>query len=437
MKNKVSIVGAGPIGSLLAIILKQKGFSVEIFEKRGKSINKVLTKGRSINLALSYRGIQALKLASIYEKIEPYLIPMYGRVMHDKYGKLTSQNYGKERQSIYSVSRNQLNKLLRESAEQAGVNIYFDHPCENIDFDHNTLFFKNGHQVKSDVIFGADGAFSTIRNKMQSTDMFNFSQHYIQYGYKEINMPKKGNDFPLEANYLHIWPRDDFMLIALPNKDKSFTCTLFFPYKGNPSYSTLNTKKKVTVFFENYFPDVIKLIPDLIEQFYTNPTSSLVTIKCDPWYKNQTILLGDAAHALVPFYGQGMNTGFEDIRLFIEMAEQMNWEWDKVLPKYFSTRKKDTDAISELALCNFIEMRNHVGDSNFLKRKKLEAQIQEKYPKDWIPLYSMVAFSNIPYSEALRLGRIQKNLIDNLPINSNSIDFHQLITQFKNLKIAD
>ncbi|WP_370090255.1 FAD-dependent oxidoreductase [Ekhidna sp.] len=435
MKDKISIVGAGLVGSLLAVILKKKGFQVQIFEKRSDPRKSNVDAGRSINLALSHRGIRPLKLAGVFESIEPYLIPMNGRMMHDESGNLTFQPYGKEGQFINSVSRAQLNQLLVESAEEAGVEVLFDHKCIDVDFDENIIEFENGSKVASDLIIGTDGAFSAIRKKLQFTDRFNFSQHYIEHGYKELCIEPNNNDFGLEPNYLHIWPRGNFMLIALPNNDKTFTCTLFFPFEGSPSFESLSSKTDVDSFFEKYFKDAKELMPDIAEQFFSNPTSSLITTKCEPWHKNRSILLGDAAHAIVPFYGQGMNSGFEDVRIFIEMSEELNWNWDEILPKYSAERKKDADAISELALHNFIEMRDHVGDPTFLKRKKLEAQIQEKYPKEWIPLYSMVTFSDLPYSEALRLGKIQKRVMDEfLSTDDQNIDFQKIIDRFNTLK---
>ncbi|WP_436517922.1 FAD-dependent oxidoreductase [Ekhidna sp. To15] len=438
MKDKISIVGAGLVGSLLAVILKQKGFHVQVFEKRKDPRTSGVSEGRSINLALSDRGIRPLKLAGVYEKIEPYLIPMNGRMMHDQAGELTFQSYGKEGQFINSVSRGQLNKLLIESAEQAGVEVFFDHKCSDIQFDTNTIFFENGKQIESNLIVGTDGAFSAIRKKLQFTDRFNFSQHYIEHGYKELEIKPKEGGFRLEPNYLHIWPRGNFMLIALPNADKTFTCTLFFPFEGSPSFAALTTKEEVDAFFKEYFSDAQELIPDLSDQFFKNPTSSLVTTKCEPWHKQRSILLGDAAHAIVPFYGQGMNSGFEDVRLFVEMAEEMSWEWDKILPAYSSTRKKNADAISELALHNFIEMRDHVADPDFLRRKELESKIQERYPAEWIPLYSMVTFSDIPYSEALRLGKLQKKVMDEvLKLETSEVNYEKIIDRFNALKKGD
>lgn len=353
-------------------------------------------------------------------------------MMHDQQGELAFQPYGKEGQFINSVSRAQLNELLIENAEKAGVEVHFDHKCTDVDFENNTLQFENGKSITCDLIVGTDGAFSAIRKKLQFTDRFNFSQHYIEHGYKELCIEPKDGEFLMEPNYLHIWPRGNFMLIALPNNDKTFTCTLFFPFEGSSSFEELGNKEEVNSFFEKYFADAKELIPDLADQFFTNPTSSLVTTKCNPWHKNRTILLGDAAHAIVPFYGQGMNSGFEDVRLFVEMAEGMNWDWDKVLPEFSSKRKQDADAISELALHNFIEMRDHVADPDFLRRKKLEAKIQNQYPEEWIPLYSMVTFSDMPYSEALRLGKIQKKVMDEfLRLNDDEIQFEEVMERFK------
>ncbi len=424
------------MGSLLSLQLKQKGFEVALYERREDPRMTRLSAGRSINLALSRRGIIPLKNAGVFDKLEPHLIPMYGRMMHDKEGNRTIQPYGKEGQNINSVSRAQLNKELIEAAENEGVKVYFNHKCKSIDFESSIIEFENNSSVKSSVIVGTDGAFSAIRKYLQRTDRFNFSQHYIEHGYKELNIEPKNGEFGLDPNYLHIWPRGNFMLIALPNADRSFTCTLFFPFDGPISFGSLETDVQITNFFEQYFQDVAELIPDLIDQFKTNPTSSLVTTKCFPWHKNRTILLGDAAHAIVPFYGQGMNSGFEDVRLFVELSEHLEWRWDEILPAFSAARKKDADAISELALHNFIEMRDHVGDPEFLRRKVLEAKIQEAHPKEWLPLYSMVTFSDLPYSEALRLGKIQKSVLDEFS-EMGSPNFDSIIERFNALKKAD
>lgn len=389
-------------------------------------------------MALSRRGILALQSVGIFEKIAPLLIPMKGRMMHDESGELTYQPYGKEGQHINSVSRGKLNEILVETVEALGVEVQFEKTCEAVDFENTVLSFSDGEQVESDIIFGTDGAFSAIRKQMQTMDRFNFSQHYIDHGYKELQIDPINDDFALDPNYLHIWPRGNFMLIALPNQDKTFTCTLFFPFEGSPSFHSLSSDKDIKSFFQSYFPDILSLIPDLLTQYQRNPTSSLVTTKCSPWNKNNTLILGDASHAIVPFYGQGMNSGFEDVRLLVELAEKLDWDWCDILPAFSAARKKDADAISELALNNFIEMRDHVGNPDFLKRKKLEAQIQEAFPKEWIPLYSMVTFSDLPYSEAMRLGNIQTEIMrEVLDKNPQDVSFEEIVRQFNILKQAD
>ena len=439
MSHKISIVGAGLVGSLLSIHLRQKGFDVTIFDKRKDPRTSKNYEGRSINLALSRRGILALEAVGVFRNVEPLLIPMKGRMMHNECNELTFQAYGKEGQHINSVSRGQLNRILIEAAEALGVKVLFEKKCEHVDFERSTLLFQDKEEVKSDVIFGTDGAFSAVRKQFQSSDRFNFSQHYIEHGYKELEIaPDKKGNFALSPDYLHIWPRGNFMLIALPNQNKTFTCTLFFPYEGSPSFESIVSQEDTESFFRRYFPDLLSLIPDLVQQYQRNPTSSLVTTKCSPWHKNNTLMLGDACHAIVPFYGQGMNSGFEDVRLFMELAESQNWNWDQIIPSFSSIRKKDADAISELALSNFIEMRDHVGNPSFLKRKKLEAQIQEAYPKDWIPLYSMVTFSDLPYSEALRLGNIQNKIMNKvIDKKIEDISFDEIVKEFNTLKKAD
>lgn len=429
MSNKIVIVGAGLVGSLQALMLRQLGFEVSVYEKRDDPRNANMAAGRSINLALSYRGIRPLKETGVFEKIEPLLIPMKGRMMHAVDGELTVQPYGQEGQHINSISRAKLNEVLIQESEAKGVSFQFEKLCKSIDFDSKSISFNDDEKVNGDLILGCDGAFSAVRKKMQTEDRFNYSQHYIEHGYKELSIPPINDEFALDPNYLHIWPRGNFMLIALPNTDKSFTCTLFFPFQGELSFQKLGTEQAVMDFFEEYFEDTVDHIENLTAQFFKNPTSSLVTVRCEPWNKNSTMILGDAAHAIVPFYGQGMNSGFEDARLFTEMAKELNFDWPSVVTKYATSRKKDADAISELALHNFIEMRDHVGDPSFLKRKKIEAQLQNNYPNQWIPLYSMVTFSDIPYSEALRIGKIQTEIIEG-HLDSEEVNLQAIINEF-------
>lgn len=437
-RKEVTILGAGLVGSLLGSLIRKEGFDVNIYEMRDDPRSRIVDGGRSINLALSNRGIRSLQLADVYEHIQHDLIPMYGRMMHDTKGNLSFQSYGQEGQFINSVSRTGLNKLLITHAEEAGVRFHFDHKCVDVDLEQPSITFGNGSSKSSDVLIGADGAYSVLRRAMEHTDRFNFEQYYIDHGYKELKMESRSGTFAMEPNYLHIWPRGSFMLIALPNPDATFTCTLFFPFDGEQSFASLKTSEAIEGFFERYFPDIISLIPDFVTQFQTNPASSLVTIKTSPWNYKNSLLIGDASHAIVPFYGQGMNAGFEDCRLFMELGKSLNYDWDRVLPQFSSRRKKDADAIADLALRNFVEMRDHVADEQFLNIKKVESRLHLAYPQEWIPLYSMVTFSDLPYSEAMSIGKLQSQLMEKLPseFDPQAIPLEPIIEAFRNLKRA-
>lgn len=415
--SSIAIVGAGLVGSLLSIYLKKRGYQVSVFERRSDMRSSDYAGGRSINLALSNRGIRALEEVGLADELKRIAIPMHGRVMHDLQGKLSYQAYGKEGQYINSISRSALNIALMNEAEKCGVRFHFNQSIENVDLGKTSLTLQNLNTSTLqhfDLIIGADGAFSAVRDALRITDQFDYQQFYIEHGYKELNIPAGLNGaFQLEKNALHIWPRESFMLIALPNPDGSFTCTLFFPFKGSVSFDKLKTEKEIENFFEQRFPDAKSLMKELLKDFKENPTSSLVTVKCFPWVRNKTLLIGDAAHAIVPFYGQGMNAGFEDCRVLNQLLDQLNDNWDDVLMRFQELRKPDTDAIAQLALDNFVEMRDLVGDQDFLLRKKIEAKLHELYPTKWIPLYSMVTFyESIRYSEAYATGQKQKKIMD-------------------------
>lgn len=421
--DHVAIIGAGLVGSLLAVILKKRGYKVTIYERRSDMRKEQISGGRSINLALSDRGIKALEMAGLMEQIRNICIPMPGRQIHQADGSEDFQPYGKQGQYINSVSRGELNKLLMSAAENEGVDIIFNHRCTGIQWDDNRLVLmdlltRNEVQLQADLIFAADGAYSAGRLQMQlHTDRFDYQQSFINFGYKELNIPAgKDGAFLLKKNALHIWPRGNYMLIALPNTDGSFTCTLFFPFEGTPSFQTLTDTEKVTQFFKENFPDAFPLMPTLAEDFNTNPTSSLVTISCYPWTDTDRFaLIGDAAHAMVPFYGQGMNCGFEDCAVLSELLDQYPSDWKKVLDQYQHLRKPDADAISSLALLNFIEMRDKVGDEKFLLQKKIEVAFSKKHPEAWIPAYSLVTFSpQIRYSEAMQRSRRQQEIMDDI-----------------------
>lgn len=418
-KKEIVIIGAGLVGSLLSIYLSKRGHKVKIYERRADMRKEKMSAGRSINLALSDRGIKALEEVGIMDEIRKIAIPMHGRYLHNKDGNTAYQPYGQEGQFINSVSRGELNKKLMDLAEHQGVEIFFNEKCETINWPGNQITFQN--QTNSELsifhfqlLFGSDGAYSAARLTHQlQHDRFQYQQYFIDFGYKELNIPAGSNgEFLMEKNALHIWPRGNYMLIALPNIDGSFTCTLFFPFetcpdaeggRGEPSFASLDTKEKVTDFFQTTFADAFDLMPTLAEDFFTNPTSSLVTVKCFPWIRDDKFaLIGDAAHAIVPFFGQGMNCGFEDCSVLNSLIDKHNENWKLILPEYQTLRKPDADAIAELALNNFVEMRDKVADPKFLLQKKIEAAFSKKYPDKWIPAYAQVTFSpHIRYSEAL------------------------------------
>jgi kynurenine 3-monooxygenase len=422
MKKDITIAGAGLVGSLLSIYLSRRGYKVDLFERRGDMRREQLTAGRSINLALSDRGLLALEKVGLADEIRAISIPMHGRHIHNLDNTTAFQPYGREGQYIHSVSRGTLNAKLMDLAEKEGVSIHFHHKITTIDWNRMNMEFEmeagGASTHHTDLLFGADGAFAVTRLQHQlQHDKFNYQQYYIDCGYKELTIPPaKNGDFALEKNALHIWPRKDYMLIALPNLDHTFTCTLFFPFDGERSFSKLDDAEKVVAFFEKNFADVIPLMPALTTEFFQNPVSSLVTVKCYPWIREDKFaLIGDAAHAIVPFFGQGMNCGFEDCRILDELIDLHHEDWTKILEEFQLSRKPDADAIADLAINNFTEMRERTADPRFLLQKKIEAYFNEKFPKEWIPAYAQVTFSpHIRYSDALKRGQYQESIMQEL-----------------------
>jgi kynurenine 3-monooxygenase len=421
-RKKIVISGSGLIGSLLSVYLAKRGHEVELFEKRNDMRKVAMSAGKSINLALSDRGIRGLKGAEADHLVADLIIPMYGRMIHPKEGNPYFLPYGKKEQAINSVSRGEINKRLMDIAEKfPNVKIHFDYRFSHaLPSEKNAVFLDNHNQSKQtpyDILFGADGAFSGVRLNMQLTqDRFDYQQFYINCSYKELLIPPgPDHSFLLEKNALHIWPRKDFMMIALPNPDGNFTCTLFLPNEGPVNFDMLKTPADVEYFFKEQFPDAVPLMPTLKEDFFNNPTSSLVTVKCFPWVFNQNTiaLIGDAAHAIVPFFGQGMNCGFEDCYVLNELLNKHNDDFNKALPEYQMLRKPDGDAIADLAIGNFIEMRDKTAQPAFILQKKIEQRVHERHPDKWIPLYSMVTYSpHIRYSEALKKGQQLQEIMD-------------------------
>ncbi|MFT2007034.1 NAD(P)/FAD-dependent oxidoreductase [Pontibacter sp. 13R65] len=418
--KKIAIVGAGLVGSLLSLYLAKRGHKIDLYERRSDQRLKVEEAGRSINLALSDRGWRALRGIGIEQEVRQVAVPMHGRMMHDDQGKLSFLPYGKEGQFIYSVSRGGLNAALLNLAEQkSNINLHFNRQLINLHVRTNELQLLNKvtnqeERVQPDILFGADGAYSAVRNEMHKRELYDYSQSYLEYGYKELTIPPAADGgWQLEKHALHIWPRGNYMMIALPNIDGSFTCTLFFPHKGKLSFDSIKNTNHLLQFFRQAFPDAVPLMPDLAQEYFANPVGSLVTIKCFPWsFEGKAVLIGDAAHAVVPFYGQGMNAGFEDITVLDQMLDQFTGNWQELFEQFERSRKPNADAIADLAVLNFIEMRDKVADPRFLLRKKIEAQLNAQYPDKWIPLYAMVTFSDLPYAYALETGRKQDEIME-------------------------
>jgi kynurenine 3-monooxygenase len=421
--QKITIVGGGLVGSLCAIFLAKRNYDVHVFDRRRDMRKTGAERGRSINLALSHRGLRALEAAGIVAHIDQIGIPMRGRMIHHRDGSTAFQPYGQEGEAIYSVSRGGLNALLLEAADtHPHVHLHFEERCQDVNLATATASFLNAegvsHEVVADCLIGADGSYSAVRGVMQKRERFNYEQYYLEHGYKELTIPAAPDGaWALEKNALHIWPRGRYMFIALPNTDGSFTCTLFLPFESNrddePAFEDLQTNEAVIDFFRTSFPDALPLMPDLCSDFFHNPTATLVTVRCSPWiHHDKIMLIGDAAHAIVPFYGQGMNAGFEDCRIFDELLTKHENTWLGAMQEYNTLRKPNGDAIARLAMQNFVEMSERVADPRFLLRKKIEQRCQALYPSAFVPVYSMVTFSHLPYSDALREMERQDALFD-------------------------
>lgn len=430
MNNKqqnIVIIGAGLCGSLLALRLGQRGYNVAVYEMRPDLRKTDISAGRSINLAFSDRGNKAMKMVGIAEKVKELCIPMNGRMLHDREGNTLLSNYsGRDYEYINSISRQDLNALLLDEAEKHNnVSIHFNKKCQTVDFEKTTALFQDYHTKHefiedADCIIAADGAGSALRKSyfLEKKFLFSFSQQWLTHGYKELSiLPNSDGHYKTYKNALHIWPRGDFMIIALPNLDGSFTVTLFLSYdKGEYNFNNLTTPEIVTEFFQKEFPDALALMPNLVDDFFENPTAPLGTVKCSPWYyKGNTLLMGDSAHAIVPFYGQGMNASFEDVVEFDKILDQFEGNWEQVFSEYDKIRKKDTDAIADLAIDNFHEMKDHVGQAIFQEKRKIEMALEKAFPEDYSSKYSLVTFNeDIGYREAMLRGRAQDKAILNM-----------------------
>lgn len=414
--ERVVIVGAGLSGALLGVYLARRGMAVEIVEGRADLRRADIAAGKSINLALSTRGLTALAGVDLADEMRALSLPMPGRILHGSDGSLAFQPYGLDGQAILSISRRELNTRLLDAAEAAGATILFEHRCVDVDLDAPSVTVEMAagtHTLSADVVIGADGAFSAVRARMQRTLRFDYQQEFLTHGYKELCIPAGDNGtHRIDPGGLHIWPRHQFMMIALPNLDGTFTCTLFLPFEGPVSFESLGTQAAVTEFFTREFPDAVGHMPTLIEDFFENPTGSLVTVRCSPYHRGRVGIIGDAAHAVVPFYGQGMNAAFEDCTVLSALLDAHDGDWDATLSAFSLERKADAHAIADLALYNYLVMRDKVASRGFLVRKGVERWLHRVAPASWIPLYSRVTFSDRPYSEARREAARQDRILD-------------------------
>jgi kynurenine 3-monooxygenase len=416
---KFVLIGSGLAGGLLAAYLGRRGYEVDLYERRADPREGNIVGGRSINLAISTRGIHALEQIGIADEALRHAIPMRGRMIHDRSGELHFSPYDVDpKKCINSIGRAALNATVIEAAlRHPNVRVHFDHKCTDVDIDSAVAHLETANRAATalgDAVLGVDGAFSAVRKSMQR-EIANFQcdESYLAHGYKELTIPPAPDGtWRMEKNALHIWPRKSFMMIALPNPDGSFTCTLFWEFEGPRSFATTKTDDDVSRFFSEEFPDAVPLIPTLLDDFRNNPTGSLVTIRCAPWfYRDKVCIVGDAAHAVVPFYGQGMNAAFEDCVVLDECLEQFPENRERAFTEYFCRRKENADALADLAIGNFIEMRDKTASKTFRAKKKLDHALEATLPGIYLPLYTMVTFTRIPYSTAARRARIQDAIV--------------------------
>jgi kynurenine 3-monooxygenase len=419
MPAKLILIGSGLAGGLLATYLGRRGYDVELYERRADPREGNIVGGRSINLAISTRGIHALEQIGVADEALRHAIPMRGRMIHDKSGALHFAPYDVDpKKCINSIGRASLNTTVIEAAQRyPNVRVHFNHKCNDVDLTEAVCHLETETgklTVRGDAVIGVDGAFSAVRASMQrNIHNFQYDESYLAHGYKELTIPPAPDgSWQIEKNALHIWPRKSFMMIALPNPDGSFTCTLFWEFEGPRSFATTKTDDDIRRFFDEEFPDAVPLMPMLLQDFKNNPTGSLVTIRCAPWYyRDRVCLLGDAAHAVVPFYGQGMNAAFEDCVVLDECLEKFPENREHAFAEYFSRRKENADALADLAIGNFIEMRDKTASKAFRAKKKLDHLLEGILPGVYLPLYTMVTFTRIPYAKAARRARLQDGIV--------------------------
>ncbi len=420
--KQVTLLGAGLAGSLLAVFLARRGFDVTVYERLPDMRRHDIPAGRSINLALAHRGIRPLEAVGLFGEVQKLLISMRGRMLHDLSGATGLTPYGRTPgEVIHSISRPGLNMLLMDAAEKAGARFHFGQRVTDVDFDAGTVHLVEEpggrrHGVHAATLIATDGGGSAVRQSMVKRRGVKVVEDILPHAYKELTIPAgAGGSHRMEKNALHIWPRGGYMLIALPNLDGSFTVTLFLAREGEPSFAQLERPEALQAFFQAQFPDALALIPDLARDFYAHPTGLMGTVHADSWHVDgKALLLGDAAHAIVPFHGQGMNCAFEDCLVLDECIGKHGTDWAEVFAEFERLRRPDAEAIAEMALENYVEMRDAVRDPRFQLQKKLGFLLEERHPGTFVPRYSMVMFHHLPYSEAQRRGVLQQRILDAL-----------------------
>jgi kynurenine 3-monooxygenase len=429
--ERIIVAGAGLVGSLLAVYLSRKGYRVDVYDRNPdpRAASSDARAGKAFNLTLCDRGFKALDEVGVGNLIRSISVPAYGRFVHNEQGELAYQPYGNNSEALYSILRSDMSRAMVEfAAAKPNVEFHFDEKCVGLNLSPLEVEFKNmrtgaQRREKAYLLFGADGAFSGVRTHLQRFHRVSYAQEFLDQGYKELNVPATATaEWVSEKNVLHMWPRGRYMLLGFPNPDGSFTCSLHMPFEGSVSFASLQTESNVLDFFNEKFPDVVDHIPNLVAEFNGCPPNPMVTVKCSPWtLQGKVALIGDAAHVLYPYYGQGANAGFEDCSVLMQCLEKYGDDWKTVFSEYEQLRKPNMDAISEMVVEHYVEIRDLLGDPKFLLRKALERKLNQLFPDRYLPLYTMIAFTTMPYVEALRIEREQRSMIDYL-MNTPDID---------------
>lgn len=425
--KKVTIIGAGLAGTLLSLYIVQRGYEVDVYEARGDLRKVDEDGGRSINLALSCRGITSLNKLGLMPEVEKIMVPMRARAIHEENGEISYQPFGRhEEEYINAILRSQLNALLLNQTDAVPkINVYFDSKLTEIDLENKRLYFQDKQEIHQqasyDILIAADGAASNVREALSQAGHIDCTRDFLPHGYKELSITRE-HGAHMAREHLHLWPRDDFMLLGNPNQDDSITGSLFMPMEGENSFASLQDEETLKRFFKQAFADAYPAMPNLVGEFFTNPIGNLSTIKCSPWYyQDQCLLIGDAAHGIVPFFGQGMNCAFEDCRILNELLDQYHDDWSKVMPAFFTSRKANTDAVAAMSMDNYHEIQQKILEPKFNLKKELQFELMKRYPERYISKHVLVMFTNVPYEKAERIGQIQKDLLNEICMNIDTL----------------